>query len=169
MNTIETEITNRPVFKPSQETERVINALKAVDIGGLATWSSLKALAGTASDQKFKGCIITARKHLLNEDKAVFAAIRGIGLKRLDNIEVVQQEGTTAIKVRRAVSKSLRRLSTVDPENLDSGSKTQYRATSAALGAIGLCVKPSTLGKVRQLAIDNGKVEANNVLELFRK
>jgi hypothetical protein len=169
MNTIETEISKRPVFKPSAETEKVINHMRQTQVGEVITWQTLHALASTANRQKLTGCLTTARKHLLNEDKAVFAAVRGVGLKRLDNVEVVQQEGTTAIKVRRAVSKSMRRLSTVDPEGLDNGSKLQYRATSAALGAIHLCVKPSTLGKVKQLVIDNGKIEAGNVLDLFRK
>lgn len=169
MQPIETEITDRPIFKPSAETERIINRLKKMEAGDILTWIEMHEVSQLKDRDKLRGCIVTARKHLLSEDQACFAAVRGVGLKRLPAGEVVEQEGTTASKVRRTVKASLRRLSTVNPDQLPQQGAQQHRMTSAALGAIALCVKPSNLDKVKQVTLGNGRIDGAGALALFQK
>jgi hypothetical protein len=169
MQNIDTEITDRPIFKPSAETEKLINRLKKMEACEILTWMEMHEVAGLADRAKLRGCLVTARKHLLSEDQACFAAIKGIGLKRLPPGEVVDQEGTTASKVRRTVKASLRRLSTVNPDELPQQGAQQHRITSASLGAIALCVKPSNIDKVKQVFLGNGRVDGSGALALFQK
>ena len=169
MQNIDTELTDRPIFKPSAETERIINRLKKMEAGDILTWMEMHEVAKVKERDKLRGCLATARKHLLSEDQACFAAIKGVGLKRLPPGEVVEQEGTTASKVRRTVKASLRRLSTVNPDDLPQQGAQQHRMTSASLGAIALCVKPSNLDKVKQVFLGNGRIDGSGALALFQK
>lgn len=166
---MQTELTNRPIFKASEETERLINLFRAMQPGQVVTWLEMQDAAKLDDRAKLRACISTARKHLLNDDQRCLAAVRGIGLKMLNHSEIVTQEGTTTRKVRRAVKASMRRLSTVKPDDLGQQEAAQYRMTSAALGAIALCVKPSSLDKVRQITLGNGQVDGKGVLALFGK
>jgi hypothetical protein len=167
MQTIHTEQTNRPIFKPTAETEAIIAKLKATPVGGVLTWLDMQSVCPDMD--KLRGCLQTARKHLLNEEQAVFAAVRGVGMKRLNPFEVISQESTTHVKVRRAVKSSLRRLSTVDPSTLPQQEGQAHRITSACLGAIALCVKPSSVDKVKQLANGTSTIDGKGVLALFSK
>jgi len=169
MQTIETEQTDRPIFKPSAETERIINRFKKALPSDIITWMEMHEITALKDKQKLRACVMTARKHLLSEDQACFAAVRGVGMKRLPPEEVVEQEGTTATKVRRTVKASLRRLSTVNPDDLPQQGAQHHRMTSAALGAIALCVKPSNLDKVKQVTLGNGRVDGSGALALFQK
>jgi hypothetical protein len=167
MNT-ETTISNRPMFKPSAETERLITALRQMGVNDVITYEEMRAVTGTDC-QAERGHIVTARKHLLADDQRVFATIPRIGLKRLNDGDIVEQEGTTSIKVRRVVRGSMKRLATVNPESLHPLEAQRYRATSASLGAIALCVTPANIAKVTQVAINNGSADAKSTLSLFAK
>ncbi len=171
MKTNELEMTTAPVFKASAETERVINRLKATRPGEVVTWLELHELTGYDEDERshVRACLNTARKHLLSEDQACFAAIVGVGIKHLEPGEVVEQESTTTIRVRRSVKASLRRLSTVDPADLPPQSAQHYRMASAALGAIALCVKPASLDKLKQVTLGSAAIDDKKVLALFGK
>lgn len=176
MQTIETEQTDRPIFKPSAETERIIELLKRCKPNDVVTWADLREYSRMietsdhyADKQKLRACLSTARKHLLTEDQACFAAVRGIGIKRLPPGDVVEQEGTTANRVRRVVRASMRRLSTVKPETLEPAALPQYRMTSAALGAIALCVKASSLAEVKQVTMGGREIDGKAALALFAK
>ena len=171
MNEIHTEKTDRPIFKASGETEKLIQRLKNSTPGEVITWAEMHLVTGIPEldKPKLRSALTTARRHLLNEDQACFAAVLSVGIKRLPAGEVVAQESTTAVKVRRTVKASMRRLSTVNPESLPPQQATQHRMTSAALGAIALCVKPSSLSKVQQATIMNGAIDSKAALELFTK
>ena len=164
---IESTITDRPIFKASAETEKLIHALKKMQADEVITWMQMHEITECQNRQKVRACLVTARKHLLNEDQACFAAVMGVGIKRLRADGVVEQEGTTANKVRRTVHASMRRLSTVNPEDLEPQSASRHRMTSAALGAISLCVKPSSISKLKQATIGNGKIDGRGALALF--
>jgi hypothetical protein len=164
---IESHITDRPIFKASAETEKLIQALKKLEIDATLTWMQMHEITGCKHRTKLRGCLATARKHLLNEDQACFAAVMGIGLKRLRSEGVIEQESTTASKVRRTVHLSMRRLSTVNPEGLEPQLASKHRMTSAALGAISLCVKPSSISKLKQATLSNGQIDGKGALALF--
>jgi hypothetical protein len=164
MQTIETPH-ERPLFKPTAETEAIISKLKATPVGGVLTWLEMQSVCHDMT--RLRGCLQTARKHLLDENQAVFAAVRGIGVKRLNPSEVITQEGTTHVKIRRTVKSSLRRLSTVDPSELPKEERQSHTITAACLGAIALCVKPSSVDKVKQIANGNTNIDGKGALALF--
>lgn len=168
MSTIEAQVSNRPIFKPSAETEKLLARMRTMEVGDVLTYEDMRETAGVDC-QAERTHLQTARRHLLNEDQRVFANVRCVGIKRLDDAEIVEQESTTAIKVRRTVRGSMRRLSTVNPEKLPPLEAQRYRTTSASLGAIALCVTPASLGKVQQLVIKNGQADAKSTLALFGK
>lgn len=168
MQTIDTQVSTRPIFKPSAETEKLIVRMREMEVGEVLTYDQMRAATGVDC-QKDRTHIQTARRHLLNEDQRVFSAVRCVGIKRLNDVEIVEQEGTTTIKIRRTVRGSLRRLATVNPDKLPPLEAQRYRVASAGLGAIALCVTPSSIGKITQVVIANGKTDDRSTLALFTK
>jgi len=162
-----TELTNRPSFLTSKETEAAQALLSKASIGDVITWEQLSA-AMQCNAQDHRACVETARKTLITESQMIFGSVRSIGLKRLNDSEVVTQEQATPAKVRRKVKASMRRLATVNPAELPEADRQQYTFTSSALGAIALCVKPSSLAKVQQSTLTNGKLDPVKTLELFK-
>ena len=159
---------NRPIFLASEETKKVIAKLESTTIGQIIPWNELSAAVG-GDVQKARACIVTARKNLLNDKQMVFAAVRGVGLKRIANADVVRNEGMVSSRIRCQVKRSMKRLSTVDPASLEGSDKTDYAVTSATLGAISLCTSKKFEGVANQLAISNGNLAPEETLKLFLK
>lgn len=157
---------NRPIFLASDETKKVQARLESVDIDDIVTWEELSNIVG-GNIQKTRGCLFTARKNLLNEKQMVFASIRGVGLKRIANADIVKNETMTARKIRKQARNSLKRLSIVDPNNLKGTEKTDYLVASATIGAISLCTSEKFSNISSQRAISNGSIASKEALKLF--
>jgi hypothetical protein len=160
-------ITNRPIFIASEETKQVQAALAKLAIGECITWNELCSVA-KGNIKKARGCLSTARVALV-KDGMVYASVRGIGYKRLDDSEIVQNEGMTTGRIKRTVKRSLQRLTTVKPDNLTPIQRTDYSVTSATLGALALCSDNKFRSSVTQTVISNGSTDAASSLRLFCK
>jgi len=159
-------LTNRPCFKAGKETEAATALLMNLEIGQVATWEQLSAVMGVCATDH-RSSVATARKTLLNEHQMVFASVPGVGFQRLDDSAIVENEQSTTGKVRRTIRNSLRRLSTVKPEALSPEQKMRHGITAATLGAVALCVRPSSISKVQQRLTGGGEVDSASVLKLF--
>lgn len=142
------------------------------DSGVQVTYHRVPWLPGAVQVKQTQGKITVrlnaARKSLLDEQRA-FSCVMGIGLKRLNDSEIVEQERSTIGTVRRTVKRSMRRLSVVNYDTLPPADQTVHRVTSATLGAIGLCVsKPSQL-KLEQKARKSDALQVGEALKLFSK
>lgn len=162
------KLSQRPIFIASDETKQVQAVLDKLEVGSIATWQQLTDAAGS-NVQKMRGCTITARSALLKESQKVFAAVRGVGLQRLNDSDVVKHEGMTTGAIKRKVNASLKRLATVKPDKLAVLDRQQYNVTSSTLGAISLCTSTASRNKLVQKAISNGNMDAAESLMLFAK
>lgn len=160
--------TNRPIFLASEETKRIQALLESLQIGEIATWQQLSEAAGGDMD-KSRSCITTARSVLLREKQMVFCSVRGVGFKRVNDSEIVQNEGMTSTRIKRAVSRSLKRLAVVKPDNLPPQERMNYSVTSATLGAISLCSAEKFKNSVTQRVLAGGTSDPAESLKLFVK
>lgn len=102
----------RTIPELSADTRFLIAALERVGVGEIVAYATLSEAVGRNVQREARGCLSTARRHLL-DDKAVFEAVAGVGLKRLadqDKIGVadaamrhIRNTSRTAVKKLEAV------------------------------------------------------------------
>lgn len=158
--------TNRPIFLASDETKKVQALLETKAIGEITPWLEINDAAG-GNQQKARGALVTARKHLLTERQMVFCAVRGVGLKRIADADVVKNEGMTSLRIGRQARASMKRLATVAPDRLKQQDKLAYSTVSASIGAVALCTSAPFRQSATQIAIANGNTPPAEVLKLF--
>jgi len=158
----------RPIFLASEETKQIQAKLESLQVGEIATWQQLAELTGGSSD-KVRASLITARHTLLKEKQMVFCSVRGVGYKRINDSEILQNEGMTSGRIKRAVKRSLKRLAVIKPDTLEPQDKTTYAVTSATLGALALCAGSKFENSVKQRVLGNGSSDPAESLKLFLK
>ncbi len=87
---------NRPSFQQSLETQLLIRRLRQCQIGEIVEYSELLKLIGSTHLGKSRSAIVTARRNLMKNHRIIFGAINKVGLKRLNDEEIVSL-GTSRI------------------------------------------------------------------------
>jgi diketogulonate reductase-like aldo/keto reductase len=161
-------ITDRPVFVKTRETEAAIKAMRKSKTGETITWLQLSEAIGSNA-QDHRSSIQTARKELL-KDGIVFAAVKGVGYKRLDDTGIVDNESCVGQRIASTAKRSIRRLSIVRPEKLDPDSRVKYSVASAVAGAIAACASRPKRLMIEQAVIakGGGNLEIGDTLKLFQ-
>lgn len=157
----------QPNFKISADAIALANRLRQLQIGEVITYEEMNRLISPSNTQgRGRQSLYSARKILLAE-QAVFGCITGVGLKRLNDLEIVEKEHCTIRSVRKTVKKSMRRLSVVNYDQLPPSEKTTHRLTSATLGALVLCTgRPAQL-QLEQKARSSEQLQIGDALQLF--
>ena len=138
----------------SSVSETLVVELRKVQPGEIVTYSQLIAAVGKDIRGEHRGYLQTARNILLREDSAVFSAVSGYGLKRLEDHEI-PKIGVSAIRqINRKATRSLKQLSCVrNYNNLEKDEKVTFNATTSLLGMLR---ESSKSKKLQQIA---GEVE----------
>jgi hypothetical protein len=102
-----------PNFKMAADTRFLRQKLEAVAAGGVISYADLEAAVSKKLD-KIRPALASARRSLLNEDNIVFDVVRGVGLKRLNDVEIVDASQGDVNRIRRTARKSIRKLAAID-------------------------------------------------------
>lgn len=158
--------TDKPSFKAGVDAQTITKFLEEIPVGAIATYEEISRLIND-DIQANRGPMETARRILLRENQIVFGAVHGIGLKRLDATEIVEQEQGTVIKVRRATTRAMKRLASADFDSLPPPEQGRHRLVSATLGAIAVCSGKKAQNKLSQRIQNSGKLEVGEAFRLF--
>lgn len=119
-------MTKTPIFQMSADARLLYQAMKVVKTGDIITYEAL----GEAISKTVTGAtpaLRTAMRRCLRDDDMVFAAVRGIGLKLLDDIEVTDTFLASETCVRRKMRRSIEVMSKVrDFESLPPKKKLEH-------------------------------------------
>lgn len=157
---------DRPSFKAGVDAQALAKHLEGIPVGGVATYEALSKIVGS-DVQEDRGALETARRVLLRENQIVFGAVHGVGLKRLNPAEVVEQGQDSVTKIRRASKRAMKRLATADFDALPSAEQGRHRMASATLGAIALCTGTKAQHKLEQRVQGNGNLDVGEAMKLF--
>lgn len=130
---------NKAIAEISVEAKLLHQALKAVAIGGTITWTELAHIIGrpVTAQQKGYGALQTARKRALVDDGLVFEAVHKIGLKRLNDSEIVATGTHSIDRIRRIARRGTQKLLSVKEfDKLPNADKIRHNAVVSLLGAV---------------------------------
>ncbi len=155
------------MFKVGADALALAKTLRNIQEGEEITYKALSKSINADVQEKKRGSLETARRILLRDNQMVFAPVRGIGLRRLLPGEVVEHEQRATIVIRKAIHRSAKRLSTVEPEKLVDKELISHSVVSATLAAAAYSVSQPARHKIEQAVRDTGKLNLGDTMKLF--
>lgn len=141
----------------SIDTKMLSDRLALLPVGETLPYEDLSSVIGRDVRTEARSNLTSAMHRLLSEG-VVFAAVRGIGIKRLTDEEIVGIGPETVAKVRRAARRAGTKLSAVqDFAALPATAQTQHNMSMSVLGVLLHLTKPKT---IRQLEARIGEAQA---------
>lgn len=119
-----------PNFQAAIETETLIDRLSATNVGDLLAYAELSALIHADVQDAGAGYLRSARKHLLRQ-RVAFVTIRGVGIKRANDTEIVGDGHSRTARVRRAARRNVVILDCAEPDRLSPQDRYRRAALTA--------------------------------------
>ena len=140
----------RPMFVPSVESQLIERRLMDVEVGGLISYDELSGLAGRDVQEDARSLMESARRRAFNTDGRYFGVIRGEGLKRLSDEEIVDTSDVSHVKIRNASRRMVRTL-TNGVRDFDAMSREKQVKHNASISAFGAIAQFSGVKAMKQI------------------
>lgn len=132
----------------SIDTKTLSDRLARAEVDEIVTYQELTSLIGRDVQSIARGNLNSAVRRML-ADGRVFACVHGVGVKRLNDHEIVGVGTQVLSKVRRTTNRARVKLAAVqDFDALPRDEKATHNMAMSVLGVLSHMTKPST---VRQL------------------
>ena len=146
-----TETTDRPktFFELSLETQLLVALLVDVGVGETIPYARLAEEIGEGV-QAGRGYarLSSARRIVQRDHNAVFAAVPGQGLRRLDGASVVGVVGAYAQKAGRAARRAIRVGRCVDVAELDNAARIRWSTQMSIAGVLLRFTQPAAVKRI---------------------
>lgn len=159
----------KPQITASIDAQMIYERLEKATVGEIVGYEELTALIGTDVQLKGRGYMETARRMAMRDKGMVFGPVRGVGLKRLADTEIVRSGQAYISKIRRHARRGMKVLVSVqDFAALPNDLKVRHNATASMLGAVAQ-FSGSTAQKRIEGAVEQAgnKISYAKTLELF--
>ena len=153
-------------FQKSADTRIIENVLSELKIGELATYEQLSKAIGRDVRKYAIGALQSARKSLLNTKQIVFGVDDNVGVRRLDDSQIVQSTGLDRLKMQRHANRTIKKLSCVNYEGLSEPDKKRHIVASAQMGALALFSGKNAEKKIASKA-ESKPIAIGKTLKLF--
>ncbi len=153
----------------SLQAQQLMTALQKARVGETISYDTLSK-AIEADVRQFRGQLQTARRRLLRDENIVFGCVRTVGLKRLDDLEIVNEGESGLVKVRRKARRSAEVLTKAHPDRLTVEDRSRLNAVLSLHGAITLFAKKRSITKIQRLVANanTGALPVGRVVEQFK-
>lgn len=144
---------------------------RLVKVEGTITYKELNEVVGGNVQEKQRGVLTTARKMAESIDGIVFGTISTVGLKRLNDSEIVNLSDGIIRHVRRSSRKGISKISKVaDFNNLSNEDKIKHNASLSILGVFAEISKPKKIGLIeKKVAAAQDSLSLIKTLEAFKE
>lgn len=105
-------MTKRATFEMSVDARLLLQEFKKANVGDIVDFKALSVAIGRPV-RNVPGALQTALRVALREDNLNFGNVRGVGYKRLSDIEIVNQGEHAIVGTRRRAKRIARKLSAV--------------------------------------------------------
>jgi len=165
-----TEITNkRTIPQVSIDTTVLYDRIIKAKIGDFISYNELSQLLNRNVQKEARVNLTSARRKALNNNKILFECVSGRGIKRLNDIEMVETGQSTLTKIKRAARLGAKKITCVKNFNeLPNDVKIKHNANLSALGVISLFSKNKSISKIEdQTKVSNDLISIGKTMELF--
>lgn len=161
--------TKKAIQELSVDTSLLVERLRKCEPGETIDYQSLtnvidRDVRGVASHNLQAACRIAQRDY-----KIVFACVRGIGLKRLDERGIVSTADDSLSKIHRTAKRGRDKLLCIENiEGMSNEAKVKYNAGLAAFGALHEVTKTKSIERLEK-AVESSKekLPLKSTLEAF--
>lgn len=164
------QVINRsPSFRRSPEADICIKVLSAMPVGEVVTYTKLFSETGIPEDNdaRLRGVLNTARSALQRDEQKVFLPVNGVGLKRLNDTEIVESGRALVRRAERMSNKGLKRTLCANPEELSKETRQEFSIVTATLSALAKVSGRKVQNKLLQHAMDHkGTLHAGDIFRL---
>lgn len=136
------------IHEKSVDTKVIEALLAEAVVGQVITYEEMSKAIGRDVRQHALSSLVTARRSLEKDKRIVFGVERNVGLKRLNDVEIVSTAESSRRHMQRTAKRSLTKLATVNFENLDADAKRQHVTYSAQLGALAMFAAKASTKKI---------------------
>lgn len=156
----------------SEDSKILAGVLRECQSGQTVEYSTLSKAIGVQDVRSpaTRGFLTTARNMVQRENRIVFASVRGVGLKRLDDADKVVVTGEHNKRARRAVNRGLRVAETIDETKLDNEQRKSLYTQTAMAGAVKMFTgskAQKTIGNSQQAKESAERISFQDTLRLF--
>lgn len=146
-------MTNRAIPELSVETQTLERLLWEVAVGDVIAYGTLSGAIARNVQHGARHLLQSACDRVLRERHMVFAAVMGVGLKRLDDVGIVSTGASTIRRIFNLSRRGIRRLAAVaDYEALPNDQKLKHNLTMGQLGMLAYATTSATIKKLEARA-----------------
>jgi hypothetical protein len=124
-----------PIFKASADALKLHEELVLTGIGNIVTYQRLGDVIGRPVEGA-TSVLQSARRLAMRENRMLFSCIRGVGLKRLDDHEIVELAHVLVGHVRRHARRTSKKLATAQISVLKESSRNTAIAVASVLAVV---------------------------------
>jgi hypothetical protein len=155
------------IHEKSADTKILESVLAEATVGDLVTYETLSKAIGRDVRVFALPSLRSARHGLLRDKKYVFGCEAGVGLRRLNDSQIVDSSESDRMKMKRAANRSIKKLGVVDFDKLPPEKKKQHTVASAQMGAIALFSGKSATKKIAEGVNDKTTIAIGETLKMF--
>lgn len=156
----------KPLFKLSVDTQTIIKIIQDASVGDLIPYHTLSEAINKDVTKDGYGAMKSARDKVLKEKSIVFGTVKGVGIKRLNDDEIVETSDSFIKQSRRKARKGLKTISCSNYEELDADSRNKHNMNASLLGFISKVTDVNSRNKIASLTLS--KAEPPKVEDLAR-
>jgi hypothetical protein len=147
----------QPLFRASSDTQAIVRLLATASVGQLVTWEQLSTELGQRADPGGPGypATLSARRVLERDYQIAFEAEPTFGLRRLENVQIVQSGDRFISRARRAVKRGILRLTCVDFATLPRERQIEHNAKLSAMSAIAELGSQKAIARIEKTIGDS--------------
>lgn len=150
--------------------KKIYSLLELSKVGDIIEYEKITVLfKETKMNGKIRTYLTKARDRLVNEKGILFATINSVGLKRMDDSEIVNSSGKYIKRISRMAKKSVKKLSCSDYNILNNEDRIKHNTIMSLYGGITAATSIKSFKKVEAIVKDNNKsLPLGETLELFK-
>lgn len=149
-------MSKQPTFQLSADAKTLASVLREVTVGDTVTYKRLSQSIARDVQTDARGALQTARRLVMNEDRIVFDAVRGEGLVRLKDEQIVSLSDRARDHIRRTSRKTAKALVCVDYDALSPDMQVKHNTGLSMLGVIAELSTSKSVAKLESKVKEAG-------------
>lgn len=166
---MEKKLKTQVIPEASLDTKLLHQRLVEVPVGGDVSYADLSSLIGRNVQDEARGSLESARR-MAYRDRLVFDVVRGVGLRRADDVAKVDGCHAGVQRLRRGAVRIGKRLASVENfAALPNDKKIQHNTLASFAGVIAEATKPAQLKKLEdQVTKAQASLPLAKTLDVFK-
>jgi len=152
----------------STETKALFEYLSTIKEGDVVPYDKLRKVCGEDVRER-RWLLSSARRWLMREKDIVFGAVVGVGIKRLTQVQVLEDSESFPKRLRRMAYRERRKLGTIQYEPLSQEQRTQLDIRNSLCALVSYTTRKPTMERIAgAVSIANKQLPPVDLLAAFR-